>query len=61
MTRSQALIITVDADGAVYLNDHLVGFSGQYIKPWQATEQVVNGLALMLGERLGWPREDPRE
>ena len=59
MSQPTALIVSVRDDGDVYLGDHLIGYSGQYIKPWQAVEQVVLELADVLRERLAWPQERP--
>ncbi len=61
MSQPIALFVTVDeSDGAAYLNGHLIGYSGKYIKTEQAAEDVVTELANVLRERLGWPQADPR-
>ncbi len=61
MSQPIVLFVTVDeSDGAVYLNSHLIGYSGQHTKPWQAAEQVVAELADVLREGLAWPQTDPR-
>lgn len=60
MNQPIALFISIDEDSLVYLNGHPIGYSGQHVKPWQATEKVIAELADMLRERLGWPQTDPR-
>lgn len=63
MQHTRALLVAVDdLHGTVTIDDKLIGYAAMaYSDPGQVMGDVSETLADLLGERLNWPKSDPRE